>query len=247
MFKSIFQKAIGISSKKPSSQINDPDHDFSLNSGERQTGKTLADIRHDHRARYDFSINYLKENFLNNQSCFGLDIFCGTGYGTYMQSSSLDCPILGIDGSCDAVTFANTYFKNKKTLYAHKVFPFTLPAETFNFISCYESLEHIKDASLFIKQIATSLKQDGYLFLSVPNERCWPHTKTLNPFHVRHYSMQGVKVLISEMAGLELKMWLGQNLYEHCDTKSVKPLSEDKMGLVKSQEGQVLIYVFKKR
>ena len=118
---------MNVSKKKPARQVNNPGHDFSLNSGERQTGINLADIRYDHKVRYDFSINYIKDNLPDDQSYLGLDIFCGTGYGTYMFSNSLKCPMLGIDGSEDAVAFANTHYQNEQTLYAHKLFPFEPP------------------------------------------------------------------------------------------------------------------------
>jgi len=164
--------------------------DFSLESGERQPGETLEEIRYDHRARYDFAVKYLKEHCRDEQLSFGLDAFCGNGYGTYILSTGLGCNMLGIDGSGDAVVFAARHYANEKTFYAHKAFPFQLPETTFDFITCYESLEHVEKASQLVKEIGKSLKKEGTLFLSVPNEPCLLRTHTYPPPAFLLYRLQ---------------------------------------------------------
>jgi 2-polyprenyl-3-methyl-5-hydroxy-6-metoxy-1,4-benzoquinol methylase len=164
-----------------------------------------------------------------------------------MLSNGLACNMLGIDASRDAIALANSHYANEQTFYVHKIFPFSLPETAFDFITCYESLEHVGKAPLLVKELGTSLKRDGCLFLSVPNEPCLPLSKNPNPFHCKHYSMQEIMSMVSELTDLELLMWLGQNLYEVCDGKVCGSLPEDKMELLESQEGQLLVCVFRKR
>ena len=237
---------LSILTAKTDKQCHAQQHDFSLESGERQTGTKLESIRYDHRVRYDFTINYINQASAREAKMFGLDIFCGTGYGTYMLATQLSCAMLGLDGSKDAISFANKHYSNKKALYSHKPFPFWLPCNTFDFITCYESLEHIKNGAQLMEQLNASLKANGFLFLSTPNERFFPLRKNFNKFHYKHYTMEEVMTLINEVGEYKLVTWLGQNLYELNGGKSIGNLSDHQMDLHELQEGQLLIYVFKK-
>jgi 2-polyprenyl-3-methyl-5-hydroxy-6-metoxy-1,4-benzoquinol methylase len=251
MKSGVIKKAVKNLTKKFESQTEDRDNaakrDFSLESGERQTAETLEGIRYDHKVRYNYAINYMKEQCSRIKPMFGLDTFCGTGYGTYMLSSSLICPVLGIDGSSDAIAFSNRHYANEQTFYSHKIFPFQLPRDVFDFITCYESLEHVDKASLFVELLSISLKKGGFLFLSTPNEACFQIEKNPNPFHYKHYTRQEVMSLVSEITELELIIWLGQNLYSIHDGRISANLSDNEMELLQLEEGQLIVYVFRKR
>lgn len=221
-------------------------HDFSLNSGERQAANTLEGIRKDHKVRYDFTIDYLKQQQLCDNKVLGLDLFCGTGYGTYMIASELSYPMLGIDGSEEAISFANSYYSKPNIFYSYKMFPFNLPNNIFNFIICYESIEHVQNAKFLLVQLALSLKNNGYLFLSTPNENSLPFHKNFHKFHYKHYTMEELMSMVKESGAFELKTWLGQNLYSLKDGIMQNNLPDHEMNLQEKQEGQLLIYVFKK-
>lgn len=221
-------------------------NNFSLESGERQTGTTLTEIRHDHKIRYNYAINYIKNIHSFKHQTFGLDIFCGTGYGTYMIASELSCSMLGIDGSAEAIDFANCHYAQDGTYYTYKKFPFRLPCNTFDFITCYESLEHVDDDTNLMQQLNASLKSNGLLFLSTPNERSLPLQRNFHKFHYKHYAMEEVINLINGVGEYKLISWFGQNLYELDGGKSIGKLSDNQMDLHELQEGQLLIFVFKK-
>jgi 2-polyprenyl-3-methyl-5-hydroxy-6-metoxy-1,4-benzoquinol methylase len=237
---------LSILTVKNDKQCHTQPHDFSLESGERQTATKLESIRHDHRVRYDFAIKFLNNVDTGEKKMFGLDIFCGTGYGTYMVATQLSCTMLGLDGSKEAILFANQHYTNKNVLYSHKLFPFCLPNNTFDFITCYESLEHVKNSAQLIEQLNTSLKSNGFLFLSTPNERCFPLCKNFNKFHYRHYTNEEVMTLIKGLGDYKLITWLGQDLYKLKGGKSIGSLADHQMELHEMQEGQLMIYVFQK-
>jgi 2-polyprenyl-3-methyl-5-hydroxy-6-metoxy-1,4-benzoquinol methylase len=219
------------------------EHDFSLHSGERQTGTSLAQIRHDHRARYQLVAGFIKEQLGQDNSLFGLDIYCGTGYGTYMLSESLDCPVIGIDASKDAINVAEQHYSNKKTLYVHKLFPFNLPEVTFDFIACIESLEHTAEPEQFINLMARSLKKKSCLVLSTPNETMFSLSRNPNKFHIRHYTMMDMLGIFEQVPGLKVVKWFGQNIYEMNNGKIFRELPQNEMNLTENKEGQILLYI----
>jgi 2-polyprenyl-3-methyl-5-hydroxy-6-metoxy-1,4-benzoquinol methylase len=244
--KKFVNSLLSILPVKINNKCHQRQRDFSLKSGERQTGTTLAEIRYDHKARYDYAIEYIKNCRLIQHRAFGLDIFCGTGYGTSMIAAELSCNMLGIDGSGEAVAFANRHYAQDGTYYAQKMFPFSLPRKTFDFITCYESLEHVQDDAFLIEQLDTALKVNGLLFLSTPNERCLPLQIDFHKFHYSHYTLQEVVGMINKLGEYHLVTWLGQDLYKLDGGKCTGILADHKMDLHEHEEGQLMIYVFKK-
>lgn len=220
--------------------------DFSLNSGERQTGKTLCEIRFDHRARYNLAIDWIRRNYNNHERLVCTDIFCGNGYGCHMITDILDCSVIGIDASSEAITFANQYFSNKKTFFIYKKFPFELPPNISDFITCFESLEHVKDSHSLIEELYENLKEGGLIFLSTPNEKYFTFQKDQTPFHFKHYYFEELIELINEITDFKLINWYGQNLYSISADGKRSILPDEKMKLIEKMDGQILIFIFQK-
>lgn len=216
--------------------------DFSYTSGERQTASSVQEIRYDHLARYQLVIDFLKDKQLN----FGLDLFCGNGYGSYLMSSELNSAILGIDGSSEAIDFANSHYATKQNMFSYKQFPFLLPKQTFDFAVCFESLEHVEDDVALAGILIESLVKNGYLFVSVPNQEIHDLAKNPHKFHFRHYVNHDV---INFFKDFELiKRW-GQNVYEfdkdgYCLGKLLDKIH---MKPVENTDGQVNMYLFRKK
>jgi 2-polyprenyl-3-methyl-5-hydroxy-6-metoxy-1,4-benzoquinol methylase len=228
-------------------QKDDSNHrDFSLNSGERQTGNTLDEIRFDHIARYKYAVDFLKNKYQREDEAFGLDAFCATGYGAYMITEALHCPVLGIDASWEAVSVGIKHYSNQNTFYVNKLFPFSLPIGTFDFITCIESLEHIEDQHAFVESLKASLKPGGYLFLSTPNEQLYSLRKNPNPFHFKHYSHEELVNFINNVGELRLIEWHGQDIYKMEEGKMCGTLEENEMGLKEKVQGQILFFIFQK-
>lgn len=221
---------------------------FTLHSGERQTGKTLDEIRADHIARYRYAADCIKSHFASNAASFGLDIFCGNGYGTHLLAGEAGCPMLGIDASTQAIELANAHYSGPLTYYVAKVFPFTLPQGAYDFITCLESVEHIPQTEAFLDQVINSLKPGGLLILSTPNAALWSLDLNPNPFHFRHFSREEVVELLTNPAthGLQLVDWQGQNLYRFENASIVEPLPAELMHLSTQNEGQVIVFAFRK-
>ncbi|MEL6583932.1 MAG: methyltransferase domain-containing protein [Pseudomonadota bacterium] len=208
---------------------------FSYHSGERQTGLTLADIRADHVARYVWARDVIKAKVA--QPTQGLDVFCGNGYGCTLLSEI--APVLGIDGSAEAIEVARTSFAGTEITYEHRVFPFTDVLPDADFIACLESLEHVIDAGLFFATLAKSLRPGGVLALSTPHEARFPHSPVVTPFHIRHFQIPEV-LAMAKASGLRLVDWVGQTRGEDQAPQDPQSLFCD------PAEGMFVLFAFQK-
>lgn len=220
--------------------------DFSLNSGERQTAKTLDGIRKDHLLRYSLAANFLEKQFNNNKT-FGADIFCGNGDGSYLVASKLkNTEIISIDASKEAIELANNYYKIENRInFVNNFFPFELDKDKYDYCLSFESIEHIQNDIQFIEIIISAIKNNGYWFLSTPNEEIMSLKKNNNKFHFRHYTNKTINNIFKKY-NLEVIEQYGEDTYS-IDKKGLitGTLSEEKIKLIKNYNGQFMIYILK--
>ncbi|MFA5139207.1 MAG: class I SAM-dependent methyltransferase [Elusimicrobiota bacterium] len=214
-------------------------HDLSLHSGERQVATDYSAIRADHRFRYEWVNDRIPA------SGFGLDVFCGNGYGTWLLST--DRQVIGIDGSADAIRLAEQHFRTPRTIFSVGYFPFELPERAFDFVVSLESVEHVEDGSRFFAALVSSLKPGGLLAFSTPCEDRLPLAMTGNRFHFRHYALEETLSLAAS-DGLELLEWAGQDTYSfQPDGRQGALLDADRMRLMPAKIGQFIIVLCRKR
>jgi len=238
---------INIKKKKMGYNLHIPKiNRFLLNSGERQTSASIDNIRIDHINRYQLAIDCLKQRELNLSSLNGLDVFCGNGYGSKMLSDELNCSMIGIDGSQGAIESANTNYSNSKTFFSYKQFPFRLPQNVSDLITCFESLEHVEEDFVLIEELYNNLKEGGLLFLSTPNEKYYKFQKEKTPFHFKHYFFSELIELINKFSNFKLINWYGQNLYSMSSDGNKFALPNEKMKIFEKKEGQILLFFFQK-
>lgn len=168
------------------------DHDFSFASGERYSTTSLDSVGLETRARYRFACEVLREM---PGPLVGADIFCGGGYGAHMLAQSLPCFLLAIDGSAESIRAATEQYVDFNLLFSHKLFPFTLPREHFDFIVSIESIEHVEDGEMFFELLAGALKPGGKLIISTPNSEVVDLAKNPYRWHYRHYTAAELVVL----------------------------------------------------
>ncbi|KRD63444.1 methyltransferase domain-containing protein [Ensifer sp. Root278] len=213
-------------------------HDLSFNSGERQIAGRYEDIRADHRFRYEWAERLIPTGG------FGIDAFCGNGYGAWLLGKERQ--VLALDGSKEAVAFATEHFSGARVHFAHAYWPFELPREAFDFIVSLESVEHVPDGSNFFAALAAALKPGGVLVYSTPNEDLLPLTATGNHFHHRHYTTAEAKDLASA-EGLEFIGFAGQNTYNMTPEGTQGGLvTEAEMALRDGVAGQFNIFACRK-
>ena len=219
---------------------------FRLDSGERQIGQTLDNIRKDHIYRYTCVVKHLQKFFINSYHITGLDIFTATGYGANMIVSEIQCKIDAFDASQEAIDFAKENFKHKCINYNTQLFPFPLDKHTYDFIVCIESLEHVHEYKTMIATMHNALKPGGLFFLSVPNETILTLVKSKNKYHVKHFTKKELINIYCEELKYICHAYYGQDAYILNDGFIVGGILEEKMNLIKNYEGQWHMFVFEK-
>jgi len=177
-----------------------------LNSGvERQVGTNLEAIRDDHKERYIWVSQRVKK------SDDVIDAGCGVGYGSVLLAEHTNS-VHAIDISEDAIAYANKYWTKPNISHAVEDLCFFKIAKSrrFNVIVAFEVVEHLIEPRLFLMRAFEALKLGGRIFVSVPNEKVIPHTVSLNPFHLRHYTPVEIKEMLFE-CGFDVTTVVSQN------------------------------------
>lgn len=220
---------------------------FALRSGERQVGASLVAIRPDHRQRYALAVRELARLLPAVPRPVGLDLFCGTGYGTQLLAEHLGGPVVGIDGSPPAIRLARRHFGGPGTAFAVQRFPFPLPRQTFDYAVCFESLEHVDDDRGLLAGLAGSIRGGGWLWLSAPDADRLPLARFPNPFHRRHYRPDELVEDLARPLGLELEGRYGQEIYRVGPGNRLTELPGDRTAPVEGATGQTALYLFRRR
>jgi len=156
------------------------------------------EVEQEHIERYNFARNYLKTEWVV------LDAACGSGYGTQILSKTAK-KIIGIDVSKEAIIYAESNFKSsnvdfvtanleKKLLFNNKY---------FDAIISFETIEHLKNQELMIKEFARVLKKEGLLIISSPDKETVTKTGVENPYHVEELTKKEFINLVSKYFSIE--------------------------------------------
>jgi len=113
----------------------------------------------------ELKINSTKEN-INV-----LDIGCGEGiFGKILRERvKSGVSIVGVDISKKAIELSKPFYDEVHTLNVDEVRLSNIFNTKFNFVICFEVMEHIIYPERFLEEIYTLLKNDGKLITSIPN------------------------------------------------------------------------------
>lgn len=143
---------------------------------------SMADIRPDHRARYEAAKHWLVSNGTTGHV---LDAGCGVGYGSALMSDAVT-QITCVDASEEAKVLHDKHFACDNVNFINaNLFEAGLQGP-FDAVVSFEFLEHIHEARQAVELYGTLSR---VLICSTPNEEVRPHKmEPINPFHVRHYT-----------------------------------------------------------
>lgn len=157
--------------------------------GEREypeTPGTLDGIDPDHIFRYEWARPF----------CFGkkvLDYGCGVGYGSHLLADGAR-HVLGYDVSAEALAWAKHYAKDRANL----AYASDLPHERFDYVVCFECIEHAADPEAAIDWIADHTIE--YLFISTPEGR---PGKKWSAFHNVEFSREEFMAVLRKRFEIE--------------------------------------------
>ena len=125
-----------------------------------------------------------------------LDIACGTGYGIYLMSY-LAKSVSGYDYSQEAIDEAKTFpyrcdacleirnLEEDKPLSNHK-------HEKFDVITCFETIEHVDNPEVLLKNILEATKEKGIIYISTPNDIKKTDNNKWHKVHFDFYSLYNI-------------------------------------------------------
>jgi len=119
-----------------------------------------------------------------------LEIGTGSGYGVEIISGVAN-EFITVDKFDTKIDFSK--HPNVKFVQCN-VPPLNFEANTFDFAITFQVVEHIKDDHSFIREIHRVLKPGGKLIITTPNIKM---SITRNPWHVREYTVDQFKRLLS--------------------------------------------------
>lgn len=216
-----------------------------ITSTERESAISLLNVKKEHIFRYNLAREIIIKNY-NEKKTFGLDIFCANGYGTYFIGKFVqNSKITGIDGSKDAIKIAKRYYKKENVEYKTEIFPFKLKENFYDYVICFESLEHIYNPENLLKEIYKSLQENGIFFVSTPNEDLIPLDKNPNQFHIQQFKFHEIKNMLLK-TGFKIQETYGQNIFELYNGEIVKLLPNKERNVVKNLIGQHVIFYCRK-
>lgn len=165
----------------PEEQIKPPEH-----------GTTVE--YEEHIARYRFAAD-----FVSGDST-GLDIACGTGYGTDLLAQK-GRSFYGVDKSCEAISYAQGHYKDQRLAFVcSDALKADFEKDRFDIIVSFETIEHLEegDGGIFLRKLHDFLHKDGMIIISCPNKDTYPAGYNKNEFHIHEYSYGEIASLISK-------------------------------------------------
>jgi SAM-dependent methyltransferase len=149
-------------------------------------GKSGERIEADHLERYRFACKFAKGKSV-------LDIACGVGYSGAMFIEAGAVSYDGVDINEKLIQYAKINYGSERINYfAGDICTFRSKTK-YDLISCYETIEHIKNYETAIKNLNSLLKSGGTLLISSPNRIVTsPNSDTLtdkpsNEFHTQEF------------------------------------------------------------
>lgn len=139
-----------------------------------------------HLVRYHLATNYIRPGDTI------LDCACGLGYGSYiLYQCSNAIKVLGIDLSPDSIQYATANYGIPDAVEyqvgdAQNLAQ--LPDNSVDFITSFETIEHLPDPLSYLSELARVLRPSGRILISVPNEWAIDPERAYPPYHCQEYT-----------------------------------------------------------
>lgn len=147
------------------------------------TGELLIPDKVDESTYRENIVRYLfVKDIVKNKKI--LDAGCGTGYGTIFLANSGAREVLAFDVNEQAIQYAKQHFQHENLQYnVMSLEDIQLPDKSFDIITSFEVIEHVKNPQRAIAELKRVLKDDGVLIMSTPNQKEHPG-QMFNKFHI---------------------------------------------------------------
>lgn len=125
-----------------------------------------------------------------------LEAACGSGYGSKILAETGAQKVVAIDISPETIQSAKELYSAPNIKYVlGDVKNIKEENNSFDFITSFETIEHVDDPGLFLKELKRVLKDDGLAIISTPNSEVFGEK---NPFHLKEFSRSEFMELIGK-------------------------------------------------
>lgn len=171
-----------------------PDHAPPEFTGERLVpGRANPDLFNEHFARYAFAARLARHKRV-------LDIGCGLGYGA-VELARTASRVTAVDIAPEVLrAAAYEYAANCLSYAAASATALPFPDQSFDLITAFEVIEHLKDWSALLSEAHRLLAPGGQFVLSTPNRDYYAETRRLsgpNPFHVHEFNYEEFRAALA--------------------------------------------------
>lgn len=123
-----------------------------------------------------------------------LDVACGLGYGSHiLYTSSKARSVVGVDLSDFSIDYANAHYAHADAVRFEVGDAQTLSQiadNSIDFITAFETIEHIPDPHAYLSELKRVLKPSGRLMVCAPNNWVDETGKDPNPYHLHVYTWE---------------------------------------------------------
>lgn len=177
-----------------------------------------------HIARYSFA----------KELCAGkrvLDAACGEGYGSRLLANWGASEVVGVDISAEAIASAQQHFSSESVRFIQndaETLPRHFEPNSFDLIVSFETIEHVQDPELFLRNIRDLLKPGGVVAISCPNDWWYfPTEAERNPYHLRKYHLDEFRALAEGVLGQASAWFVGGPIAGFANLQLDKYLTDD--------------------
>lgn len=121
-----------------------------------------------------------------------LDVACGLGYGSHILfHASQASSVLGVDLSDFGINYANAHYGSREIidfLVGDAQTLSQIPENSIDFITAFETIEHVPDPIAYLQALKRVLKPSGRLMICAPNNWADETGKDPNPHHLHVYT-----------------------------------------------------------
>jgi len=155
---------------------------------------------------YEFVADYISAKLpTNSHTPSILEIGCGIGYGTQILVDKLRKPIRATDAEIGVRREAATIIDLARLKYTSPLITFEHgliedePSNTYDFVLCFQTVEHMPDDKSFVTHLNRILKVGGVAFVATINRtyRLKDNQKPWNKDHIREYNYKSLNKLLS--------------------------------------------------
>ncbi len=175
--------------------------------GERMIPEGAAvDTFWEHIYRYRFATRYAPGRAV-------LDVACGEGYGSAALLKAGARSLVGVDADAVTCDYAHRKYGIDARQGDAAALPF--PADSFDLIVSFETIEHVPEPTKFLDECARVLRPGGRLVISTPNVTVYNpgNDPSHNPFHCSEMTEADFRSAISARFRLA-------RVFSQCPTKA---------------------------